>query len=72
MGLSYLANSRRMKASIGLAHAEKRVGETFLADGRRGSMPRIDPYVITQGKDLLDDAFNELLVVSSSEVGPSD
>ena len=71
MGVGYLANSGRMEGSTGLAHAEKRVGETFPANGRRGSMPRIDPYVITQGKDLLDDTLNELLVVSSCKVGPS-
>ncbi len=71
MRLGYLANSGRIEGSMGLAHGEKRVGETFLANGRRWSMPRIDPYVITQGKDLFDDTFNELLVVSSCKVGPS-
>ena len=57
--------------SISLAHSKKWVAETFSANGRCWAVARVDPYLVSQGKDLLDDTLNELLMVSSSEVGPS-
>ena len=54
-----------------MTHAKERVGETFSANGRCRAVPGVDPYIVPQGKDLFDNPFNELLMVSSCEVSPS-
>ena len=56
---------------MGLSHAKKRVGEPFSTYGRCRAVPRVDPYIVPQWKDFLDDPFNELLMVSTHEVSPS-
>lgn len=55
-----------------MTHTEKWVGVTFSANSGCRAVPGVDPYIIPQGKDLSDNPFDELLMVPSCKVCPSD
>ncbi len=54
-----------------MTHTKKRVGETFSANGCCRAVPGVDPYIVPQWKDLTNNPFDQLLMVSSCEVSPS-
>ena len=51
---------------------EKRICESFPAYGGWRTVPGIDSNIIPKWKNLIDDALDELMVVSSGEVCSSD
>jgi hypothetical protein len=52
--------------------SEKGVGTTLPSDGRGRAVARIDPQVVSQGKDLPDHPLNQSLMIASGEISPAD
>ena len=56
---------------MGGSAPKKGVGSSLPSDGGVGAVARVYPDVIAQGEDLRDHALDQLMVIATGKIGPS-